>query len=55
MLAQRSLNNEGTTWGAARVLNVLEFLGRRINPVPASIIAASCGIPRSSTSVCSVS
>ena len=41
--------DEGTTWGAARVLDVLEFLGRRTNPVPASIIASSCGVPRSST------
>ncbi len=39
----------GTTWGAARVLDVLEFLGRRTTPAPASIIAASCHIPRSST------
>lgn len=41
--------DEGTTWGAARVLDVLEFLGRRTTPAPASIIAASCRIPRSST------
>jgi DNA-binding IclR family transcriptional regulator len=40
---------EGTTWGAARVLDVLEFLGRRTSPAPASIIATSCHIPRSST------
>lgn len=40
---------EGTTWGAARVLAVLEFLGRRNSPAPASIIASSCHIPRSST------
>ncbi|MEI6725058.1 MAG: helix-turn-helix domain-containing protein, partial [Actinomycetes bacterium] len=40
---------EGTTWGAARVLDVLEFLGRRTSPAPASIIASSCHIPRSST------
>jgi IclR family transcriptional regulator, acetate operon repressor len=41
--------DEGTTWGAARVLDVLEFLARRSTPAPASIIAASCRIPRSST------
>ena len=40
---------EETTWGAARVLDVLEFLGRRNSPAPASIIASSCNIPRSST------
>lgn len=40
---------EGTTWGASRVLDVLEFLGRRTSPAPASIIASSCHIPRSST------
>ncbi|MEI6452047.1 MAG: helix-turn-helix domain-containing protein [Actinomycetes bacterium] len=40
---------EGTAWGAARILDVLEFLGRRNSPAPASIIAASCRIPRSST------
>jgi len=40
---------EGTTWGAARVLDVLEFLGRRNSPAAASIIASSCNIPRSST------
>ena len=38
-----------STWGAARVLDVLEFLGRRSSPAPASIVAASCHIPRSST------
>jgi DNA-binding IclR family transcriptional regulator len=38
-----------TTWGAARVLQVLEFLGRRSSPAPAGIIAAACNIPRSST------
>ena len=42
-------DDEGTTWGAARVLDVLEFLGRRTTPAPASIIASSCHIPRSST------
>ncbi len=42
-------DEEGTTWGAARVLDVLEFLGRRTSPAPASIIASSCHIPRSST------
>ena len=42
-------DDEGTTWGAARVLDVLEFLGRRTSPAPASIIASSCHIPRSST------
>jgi DNA-binding IclR family transcriptional regulator len=47
--AQREPEDEGTTWGAARVLDVLEFLGRRTTPAPASIIAASCHIPRSST------
>jgi len=31
------------------VLDVLEFLGRRTTPAPASIIASSCQIPRSST------
>ena len=41
--------DEGNTWGAARVLDVLEFLGRRNSPAPASIIASSCNIPRSST------
>lgn len=45
----RALEDEGTTWGAARVLDVLEFLARRSTPAPASIIAASCHIPRSST------
>jgi DNA-binding IclR family transcriptional regulator len=40
---------EGTAWGAARILDVLEFLGRRNSPAPASIIAASFHIPRSST------
>ncbi len=44
-----SLEARGTTWGAARVLEILEFLGRRTSPAPASIIAASCHIPRSST------
>ncbi len=42
-------DEQGTTWGAARVLDVLEFLGRRTTPAPASIVASSCGIPRSST------
>jgi len=49
MPEKRGPNDEETTWGAARVLDVLEFLGRRMNPAPASIIASSCGIPRSST------
>lgn len=49
MPEKRSPNDEETTCGAARVLDVLEFLGRRMNPAPASIIASSCGIPRSST------
>ncbi len=49
MATQREPEDEGTTWGAARVLDVLEFLGRRTTPAPASIIAASCHIPRSST------
>jgi DNA-binding IclR family transcriptional regulator len=49
MAKQQSPEEEGTTWGAARVLDVLEFLGRRTSPAPASIIASSCGIPRSST------
>ena len=40
---------QGTAWGAARVLDVLEFLGRRNSPAPASIIASACHIPRSST------
>ena len=31
------------------MLDVLEFLGRRTSPAPASIIASSCHIPRSST------
>ena len=31
------------------MLDVLEFLGRRTSPAPASIIATSCHIPRSST------
>jgi len=46
---QNHPEDEGTTWGAARVLDVLEFLGRRNSPAPASIIASSCSIPRSST------
>jgi DNA-binding IclR family transcriptional regulator len=45
----RAPEEEGTTWGAARVLDVLEFLGRRNSPAPASIVASSCNIPRSST------
>jgi len=45
----RASEEEGTTWGAARVIDVLEFLGRRTSPAPASIIASSCHIPRSST------
>ena len=45
----RGHDDEGTTWGAARVLDVLEFLARRASPAPASIIASSCDIPRSST------
>jgi IclR family transcriptional regulator, acetate operon repressor len=45
----RPPEEEGTTWGAARVLDVLEFLGGRNSPAPASIIASSCNIPRSST------
>lgn len=45
----RPPEEEGTTWGAARVLDVLELLGRRKSPAPASIIASSCHIPRSST------
>ena len=49
MPKERSPDEEGTTWGAARVLDVLEFLGRRTSPAPASIIATSCHIPRSST------
>ena len=49
MPAERKPDEEGTTWGAARVLDVLEFLGRRTSPAPASIIASSCHIPRSST------
>ncbi|NLE23646.1 MAG: helix-turn-helix domain-containing protein [Actinobacteria bacterium] len=49
MARQYRLGEEGTTWGAARVLDVLEFLGRRTSPAPASIIASSCKIPRSST------
>jgi len=42
-------DEQGTTWGAAHVLDVLEFLGRRTSPAPASIVASSCDIPRSST------
>ena len=49
MPEERRPEEEGTTWGAARVLDVLEFLGRRTSPAPASIIASSCRIPRSST------
>ena len=49
MPRERKPDEEGTTWGAARVLDVLEFLGRRTSPAPASIIASSCHIPRSST------
>ena len=49
MPKSRSQEDEGTTWGAARVLDVLEFLRRRNNPAPASIIASECNIPRSST------
>jgi DNA-binding IclR family transcriptional regulator len=49
MAQQSKPEEEGTTWGAARVLDVLEFLGRRTSPAPASIIASSCHIPRSST------
>ena len=49
MPKERRPEEEGTTWGAARVLDVLEFLGRRTSPAPASIIASSCHIPRSST------
>jgi len=41
--------SRGSGWGAARVLDILEFLGRRTSPVPASIVAAACGIPRSTT------
>ena len=44
-----SAKRGGHHMGAARVLDVLEFLGRRNSPAPASIIAASCNIPRSST------
>ena len=50
-MSKRPDGDEGTTWGAARVLDVLEFLGRRSTPAPASIIASSCSIPRSSTYV----
>lgn len=39
----------GSSWGAARVLDILEFLGRRSSPAPASIVASACGIPRSTT------
>jgi DNA-binding IclR family transcriptional regulator len=46
---EQPAEEEGTTWGAARVLDVLEFLGRRTSPAPASIIASACHIPRSST------
>jgi DNA-binding IclR family transcriptional regulator len=49
LAAIRPPESEGTTWGAARILDVLEFLGRRTSPAPASIIAASCHIPRSTT------
>ena len=49
MPKKRAADEEVTTWGAARVLDVLEFLGRRTSPAPASIIASSCHIPRSST------
>ncbi|MCX6373636.1 MAG: helix-turn-helix domain-containing protein, partial [Actinobacteria bacterium] len=49
MPTERKPHEEGTTWGAARVLDVLAFLGRRTSPAPASIIASSCHIPRSST------
>jgi urocanate hydratase len=49
IVPQSRPEEEGTTWGAARVLDVLEFLGRRNSPAPASIIASSCHIPRSST------
>ena len=49
MPKKRAAEEEVTTWGAARVLDVLEFLGRRTSPAPASIIASSCHIPRSST------
>lgn len=49
MVNRHEPHEEGTTWGAARILDVLEFLGRRTNPAPASIIASSCNIPRSST------
>jgi len=40
---------QGATWSASRVLDILEFLNRRSSPAPASIIASSCHIPRSST------
>ena len=40
---------QGVTWSASRVLDILEFLNRRSSPAPASIIASSCHIPRSST------
>ncbi len=49
MAHDHGAHEEGTTWGAARVLDVLEFLGRRTTPAPASIVATSCSIPRSST------
>ena len=49
MPKEQPAEEEGTTWGAARVLDVLEFLGRRTSPAPASIIASACHIPRSST------
>lgn len=49
MTGTRERDDTGTAWGAARVLDILEFLGRRTSPAPAGIIASSCAIPRSST------
>ena len=49
MAQPRDKSTELTTRGAARVLDVLEFLAKRDSPAPAGIIAAACGIPRSST------
>ena len=44
----RSPNPDVPETSATRALDVLEFLARRTSPAPAAIIAASCGVPRSS-------
>jgi IclR family transcriptional regulator, acetate operon repressor len=51
MTQVRPSGQESAGNSATRTLDVLKFLGRRTTPAPAAIIAAHCGIPKSSVYV----